>query len=75
VQGETLQERIDREKQLSVEDAVTIAVAVASALPAAHAAGVVHRDIKRAISCSTAVRRWLLTSALHSPWGGRADAG
>jgi eukaryotic-like serine/threonine-protein kinase len=46
VEGETLQERIKREKQLPVADAVTIATAVANALETAHAAGVVHRDIK-----------------------------
>jgi serine/threonine-protein kinase len=48
VQGETLQQRIDRERQLPVDDAVGIAAAVANALQAAHAAGVVHRDIKPA---------------------------
>ena len=46
VRGETLRERIDREKQLPVDEAVAIAVAVAHALQTAHEAGVVHRDIK-----------------------------
>ncbi|NNF13393.1 MAG: protein kinase [Gemmatimonadetes bacterium] len=46
VQGETLRDRIDREKQLPVEDAVRIAVAVGNALDYAHRHGVVHRDIK-----------------------------
>lgn len=46
VEGETLQERIDRDKQLPVEEAVAIARAVADALQTAHDAGVVHRDIK-----------------------------
>jgi serine/threonine-protein kinase len=46
VEGETLRERIDRDKQLPVDEAVGIAVAVANALQTAHEAGVVHRDIK-----------------------------
>jgi eukaryotic-like serine/threonine-protein kinase len=46
VEGETLQERIDRDKQLPVDEAVGIARAVADALKTAHDAGVVHRDIK-----------------------------
>jgi eukaryotic-like serine/threonine-protein kinase len=46
VQGETLRDRIDREKQLPVDEALGIATAVAQALQTAHEAGVVHRDIK-----------------------------
>jgi serine/threonine-protein kinase len=46
VEGETLRERIDREKQLPVEEAVRIGVAVAGALAYAHQHGIVHRDIK-----------------------------
>jgi len=46
VDGQTLQERIDREKQLPVAEALAIATAAAHALQAAHEAGVVHRDIK-----------------------------
>ena len=46
VQGESLRARLDREKQLPVEEAVRYACEVADALAYAHAQGVVHRDIK-----------------------------
>ena len=46
VEGETLRDRIDREKQLPVDEAVRIATAVASALDHAHRHKVIHRDIK-----------------------------
>jgi hypothetical protein len=46
VEGESLRDRLTREKQLPVEDAVRIAREVADALQYAHAQGVVHRDIK-----------------------------
>ncbi len=46
VEGETLRERIHRERQLPVDDAVRVSTAVANALHAAHEAGVIHRDIK-----------------------------
>jgi serine/threonine-protein kinase len=48
VEGETLQGRIDREKQLPVDEAVRIATAVANALDHAHRNEVIHRDIKPA---------------------------
>ncbi|HJS43372.1 MAG TPA: serine/threonine-protein kinase [Gemmatimonadales bacterium] len=46
VEGESLRDRLDREKQLSQEEAVRIVTEVASALSYAHSRGVVHRDIK-----------------------------
>jgi Tol biopolymer transport system component/tRNA A-37 threonylcarbamoyl transferase component Bud32 len=46
VEGETLRDRLTREKQLAVPDATRIAEEVASALDYAHRHGVVHRDIK-----------------------------
>ena len=46
VEGESLRDRLDREKQLPLEDALRIAREVADALSYAHSRGVVHRDIK-----------------------------
>ena len=46
VEGESLRGRLDREKQLPVEEAVRLAVAIAGALDYAHGLGVIHRDMK-----------------------------
>jgi serine/threonine-protein kinase len=46
VTGETLRSRLERERQLPLDDAVRIAREVADALGAAHALGIIHRDIK-----------------------------
>jgi TolB-like protein/Flp pilus assembly protein TadD len=46
VEGESLRQRLDREKSLPIAVALRIAREVASALSYAHARGIVHRDIK-----------------------------
>jgi serine/threonine-protein kinase len=46
VEGESLRERINRERPMSIENVARILEEVAGALEYAHAQGVVHRDIK-----------------------------
>ncbi len=46
VEGESLRDRLTRDKQLPVDEAVRIACEVADALQYAHGQGIVHRDIK-----------------------------
>ena len=46
VAGETLRSRLERERQLPLDDALRIAREVADALGSAHALGIIHRDIK-----------------------------
>src|SRR5262245_30018150 len=46
VEGESLRQRLERERQLPVEEALRLTREVADALDHAHRAGVVHRDIK-----------------------------
>ncbi len=46
VRGDTLRHRLEREKQLAVDEAVDIGRQVAGALDYAHRQGVVHRDVK-----------------------------
>jgi eukaryotic-like serine/threonine-protein kinase len=46
VEGESLRDRLDREKQLPIEEALRITTEAADALGHAHSLGFVHRDIK-----------------------------
>ena len=46
VEGESLRARLDREKQLPIDEALRIAGAVANALDYAHRHEVIHRDLK-----------------------------
>ncbi len=46
LEGETLRARLQREQQLSIDDAVRIATGIAHALSYAHARNVIHRDLK-----------------------------
>ncbi len=46
VEGESLREKLNREKQLSIDEAISITKQVGAALDYAHEQGVIHRDIK-----------------------------
>ena len=46
VEGESLRQRLEREGQLPLDEALRIARAIATALDFAHGRGVIHRDIK-----------------------------
>ena len=46
VEGETLKDRIRRMGRLPIDEAVAYAIEIARALGAAHARGIVHRDVK-----------------------------
>src|SRR4051794_18383685 len=46
IEGETLRTRVQRERQLSVEETLRLVSLLAGALDFAHAHGVIHRDLK-----------------------------
>jgi len=46
VEGASLRDRLDREKQLSIDDALDLTKQIAEALAYAHSKNVIHRDIK-----------------------------
>jgi len=47
-EGESLRERLDRERQLAVDESIRLAIEIADGLAYAHRKGIVHRDIKPA---------------------------
>ena len=46
IEGESLRAKLDREKQLPIEEALHLATSIASAIDYAHRRGVIHRDLK-----------------------------
>lgn len=46
IEGDSLRHRLNREKQLSIDEALRVAGEVAEALSHAHSQGIIHRDIK-----------------------------
>jgi serine/threonine-protein kinase len=75
VRGESLQQKLMRERQLSIEDALDITRQVASALDFAHSEGVLHRDVKPENILlhegEAMVADFGIALAMHSATGGR----
>ena len=75
VEGESLRERIDRDQQLPVDEAVQIATNMAEALNYAHSQGVIHRDIKPAnvlmLSGKPVISDFGIALAVGAAGGGR----
>src|SRR5262249_44735235 len=68
VPGLTLQQRLDRDGPLELEEVLRIGTQVAAGLAAAHAQGVVHRDVKPAnILLESGIARARLTDSGRPP--------
>jgi len=72
VRGETLRDRLEREGQLPVDDALRIAREVADALQYAHVQGIIHRDIKPENILRRMGTRWSPISGSRSRCSRRA---
>ena len=74
VEGETLRDRLRRERQLAVADALRITREVAAALDYAHRHGVVHRDIKpENVLLTLTAAHWWPISGSRGRWTPRAN--
>ena len=58
IQGETIREKLNRETQFGIEEAVRVATEVADALDYAHRHGVIHATSSPRTSCCTTGGRW-----------------
>jgi len=74
VEGESLRDRLLRESQLAVEDALRITREVADALEYAHAHGIVHRDVKPANILLSGGHALLMDFGIARPMQVRAGA-